>query len=114
MAWTGFSVSDPIFDSAAEHLCQSHAEKTGLELEEADGRFGFRRYRNSITPRSPNYWCRFRSPLGDAVFIDELDRVMDITWESRGLRILGWFLIVSPLVAGMAIAGVTGLLKRHD
>jgi len=114
MGWIGFAVSDPVFDTAAEHLCLAHAEKSGLVLEESDGRFGWRRYRNWFTPRSPTYWCRFTSPLGEAVFIDELDRVMDVTWESRGLRLVGWFLVVSPLVAGVAISGMTGLLERDD
>lgn len=114
MVWIAISVSDPVFDAAAEDLCMAHAEKSGLILEEAEGRFGPRRHRNWFTPRPPKYWCRFRSPLGETVYLDELDRVMDVTWRSRGLRFLGWLLVVSPVIAVVAVAGFTGLLKRDD
>ena len=114
MAWIGFSLSDPVFDSAAEHLCLSHAEISGLELEEASGRFGYRRYRNWLTPLTPKYSCTFSSLLGERLVIDELDHVMDVTWESRGLRFVGWLMVVSPIVAAVTISGITGLLKRDD
>lgn len=114
MGWIGIAVSGPVFDQAAENICQAHAEETGLELDEASGRLGYRRNRNWFTPLSPKYWCRFTSPLGETVFIDELDRVMEVTWESRGLRFAGWLLIVALTAAGVAIAGFTGLLKRGD
>ena len=112
MAWIGFTVSDPVFDAAAHQLCSVHAQEHGLELLEANGRFDYRRMRNWWTPRSPAYWCRFEDPAGQVVFIDELDRTMDVTWESRALRFAGWGAILLPIFAGVAISGVTGLLRR--
>jgi hypothetical protein len=112
MAWIGFAVSDPIFDAAARNLCSAHAQEHGLELLEAEGIFGYRRMRNWWTPRSAAYWCRFEDKAGQVVFIDELDRTMHVTWESRATRFAGWGAIVLPIVAGVAISGVLGLLKR--
>lgn len=114
-AWIGFSLSDPVYMAAAHHLCSAHADDTGLELVAYEGEFVYRHRRNWFrSTRSPAYWCEFEDSSGNTIHLDEVDRVMRVTWASRGLRFIAWFLIVVPIVAGMALAGYLGLLKRQD
>lgn len=111
MGWSEFV--RPGFRCCRSRVCSSNAEDQGWELFEFSGSLGYDRKRNWITPQSSDYWCRFEDPAGESVFADQLDGVMPVTWETKGLRLAGWALIAAPAVAAMVIAGTTGLLKRQ-
>lgn len=111
-AWIGWSLSDPVFDAAARNLCQAHGDENGLELVDASGRLGYRRFSGFFEVRTPAYSCEFEEADGDVVLLDEADGVMRVTWESRAIRVGGWLLTFMPIVGGMAIVGKLGLLKR--
>jgi hypothetical protein len=104
----GFQVADPIHDAAARSICSTYAADHGLVLVEArgmpSGRRGFQYF--------PEYSCRFVSPTGATVVVDERDRLIEPTWKYRGLRAAGWLAWVLSLAAGIGLSSALGLLKR--
>ena len=95
-------------------LCSAYAETQAWELIDASGTFGYHRRRNWFTPKSADYWCEFRDRNGEVVFVDQLDRVMPVTWPSRGLRFAGWVTMIAPVAGAVALSGWAGLLRPGD
>jgi hypothetical protein len=104
----GFQVADPMYDAAARSICTTYAADHGLVLIEAhgtpSGRRGFRFF--------PDYSCRFADSIGSTVSVDEKDRLIEPTWEYRGLRAAGWLSWTLSLAAGIGLSSALGLLKR--
>lgn len=110
--WIGLSISGPLFNAAAEHICTVHAEENGLKLIDSSGSLAYNRYRPWTALKFSDYDCVFEDRFGDQVFLDQFDEELTRTWESRGLRLAGWVVAVSPAIAVLAAARATGLLKR--